>query len=236
MRWFAVLVALTGCGRLLGIDDLAGPGAIDAATGDSAAPTTVRVTGHVRRLDGTLLPGAVHLLDVAHRELASTALDVTGGYALEVRGPGPFDVEVRADGFGGDVRPLVVYFPAPLAADTTAELVVMTNGELATLCNLAGVPYAQDLAQLYVLVSDAAGRPRSGVALKLGGGYDDLLYSDDGAVPVHASATSTDGRAYVFGTVPGAHDVQTTGFVVAPRDVETAAGTDTFVEVRLPPP
>ena len=108
-----------------------------------------------------------------------------------------------------------LYPPAPLAANTAqGRLLMLTSGSggtFGTLQSLAGVTQASGKAFVGVVVADCNYQPIAGATIKDPPAGSTVVYNSASGLPSSsATATASDGLAYIFNVTPGTVTVNAT--------------------------
>lgn len=220
MRAALVLLAATGCSKILGIGDLHGPGAgpdaqgapIDgAATDGPQVAASLQVTGRIQIIQSqAIAPGAnisVVLLRLDDSSvIAETTSDVNGVYTLTVAtGGAAVPGYVRASTPVMDPEDSILYFPGPLTADTTADILMATSTGIQALA--AGCAATNANPQLSVglaTVMQADHTPKAGLTLTTQPAPNGICYFNGPLPSPTQTQTSSSGQAIVFNIPPGA--------------------------------
>jgi hypothetical protein len=180
MRWAVAIVALAGCSKILGINDLTGPGsksdggASDStrdtpATSDGPAsdglPGQIRVSGTLKINDGVNQSvgggNQIEFIRTADNvSIAQGTVDTSGQYMLmvpTVNGQVTGNVHVRP--ISTSQLDTFQYFARPLAMDTGADVVVFTRNGVQTVANLANVNQGQNNSWAIATVGGPPGTP-----------------------------------------------------------------------------
>ncbi len=220
-----VLLATTGCGKLLGIDDFLGPPANraeaevmdDAAAIDAwvaaDAPVVVAdpitISGRVTGIVGTqATPLESNVIIAQGPDIpANGPTDIDGNFALVVPTAGvPVDVAVLAFAFDTDAGwfRTQLLFSEPLTADRRVELVNVNQASIGSLLAAAQEPSKPAEAFVVLRLRDAQGAPLPGV--KVTADQDvrvRYVVSDGAAIERDATLTQSNGLVYVFDALAG---------------------------------
>lgn len=172
-----LVVLLTGCSSVLGIDNLEGPFQSDAqppedvlTDGPVAVPPAIRISGEVQRLDGmqagTPLAGeTISLIDTTPGASAEEVVsDPAGGFELVIMTSGlPVGGAVQAA--GNTLRTTRSYFTRPLTGDVSTTIQVFEDAFWTQVAESCGSTFAQILPTIIAVVVDAQGNPLEGVPI-----------------------------------------------------------------------
>jgi hypothetical protein len=206
-------LALTGCTRILGIEQLttgdAGPTSGDGAPpgrDSGPVPAQLTVSGALTPVSaGTSVNVIVELHTLDDQLVTSVIGDpATSTYSLVVDTQGaPVRGYVRVQDPQNQVVSTRVYFPKPLEADTDLPVSLFTINDLAMLASTGGVVFSPQPSVLLLFVTDAQGQPVPGAIVDPGGPAD-LRYAGDTAAPSQQfMATGASGIAWAFNCPPG---------------------------------
>ncbi|MBX3156653.1 MAG: hypothetical protein KF773_11675 [Deltaproteobacteria bacterium] len=206
----------------------------------STAPITITVSGQARELtagganpvEGVAI-AAFKSSDEA-TPIATATTDAQGMYSLTVMTDGPLDGYIRAKKAG--LVDTYLYAPAPLDADFSNGSINMVSKStydlLSTLCQAN-----QDAAKgtIAVLVADGIGTDAKGVmgaTVASTPAATKVCYNSGGLPSAGATATATDGIAYLF-NVTGEASVSATkaGSTFKSHGVKARAGTLTTTPI-----
>lgn len=143
--------------------------------------------------------------------LAMTTTNAQGEFTLVINTNGEaIDGYLKATKAG--LKDTYLYPPAPVAADTTAPIFMVTQGTFDTLKNVAGVPNQPGTGAIALVVVDGPTAQSSPVAGAMvsstpAGTY---RYNMNGFPSSTATSTSTDGLGYVFNVPAGQVTVSAT--------------------------
>jgi predicted small secreted protein len=185
-----------------------GPGAGFECLGKplpTTAPASLTVSGQLKAnaLNPAALPSAAV---AAFKTGVTTALDTTtsdggGFYTLTIAsGSTPVDGYVRVSKSGY----LTTYgYPAvPLSANATDNILVITSSEFGFLAGAVGVSPTPGDGFIGIVVTDCAGNALTGATVA-SNPPGIIHYNAAGAPSSSATATSTDGVAYIFNVAAG---------------------------------
>ncbi len=259
MRLALSLLALAGCSKIIGIDDLHGPGSgsnadassdgarMDAALPDVPVAAMVKIKGQVTTINPTTLqdepvpnmPVELHHLDGSVAANGST--DSTGQFSFALPTGGmPFQGYVYAAGKTINAED-AYYYLRPVTADTTAtNFVLFTQqgiAQLAQYCN-AGNPNPQN-AFAFAFVTTADGAGKAGITLQSSVflGNEVRYFNAQGTLPDSSlSSTSPSGIAVMFNVVPGATTfiANQSGAQVGQYNLDAKPMTTYFVPLVVP--
>jgi hypothetical protein len=223
----ALVVALAGCGKLLGIADLQGPAGDaggDAALPDASAPNDAAVdaavdaafdapagastiTGKLSTVDnfspGSRAPvgnAAVALFRLpGDVEVSRTTTNGQGGYTLSSPTIG-INGYVRGEAIAGSVyRATRHYLAGPLPAALALDVDLFSEDAIQALAAAQfGIQHMQTSNFAVVLVLESNGQPASGVVVSIPAASGVVRYSGSAT----QSSTSNDGIAYIFNIPP----------------------------------
>jgi len=212
----AALIALAGCGRLLGIEDLRGPDTVDAPP-DVPIGDTVKITGIVRGvLNGQQMPIAsvrVELYRLPQDTPVATAISAQdGSYALDVPTNNmPIDGYLQASDPQGQLDTTFHYLPRPVTAAATLDLEMFSGSLLSQIATLYGTNHDPAAAAVFVTVIDPDDKPVAGVSVQAMQPTFVFHYNDPDRSPSPtAISTGPDGIALLFG-VPSGTTITATG-------------------------
>lgn len=252
MRAALLIIALAGCSKIIGIDDLRGPagnGPVDAQPDGASvdAAPNVKVSGQITEIDPTTLGG--HPLPNIPVELRGTPGDVllatgttdaNGQFALNVATSGaPVVGYVHAMGKVINAEE-AYYLLRPLTRDAMlTNFVLFTQQGISLLAQFAGVaaPSPQSaLAFTFVTGSDGAGK--AGIAVQSGPNAGAVRYFDaQGDIPDSSlTTTSASGIAVVFDVPPVAirFSANQNGQQLATYDLAAQAMTTYYLPLVVP--
>jgi hypothetical protein len=133
--------------------------------------------------------------------LATATSATDGTYSLTVATGGmPVDGYLRAT--KATYLDEYAYPPAPLVANSTQSLLLLTSSEFALVGNAAGVMPASGNGFILVAVSDCNGTAVAGATVSTTPAGT-VRYASGGVPSSSATATSTDGLAFVFNVAAG---------------------------------
>jgi hypothetical protein len=254
MRAALLAIALAGCSKILGIDDLHGPGPGGNGTVDAqpdgatidAAPS-VEVSGQITEIDPiSFASHPVPNLPVELRRtpgdvlLASGATDANGEFRLNVAtGGAPIVGYVHAMGkvINADDA---YYFVRPLTRDTKLTNFVLFNQQgISLLAQFYGVaaPSPQS-ALVFTFVTGSDGTGKAGIAVQAGPNAGAVRYFDaQGNIPAPSlTVTSASGIAVVFDVPPVStrFSANQNGQQLATHDLAAQAMTTDYIPLVVP--
>jgi hypothetical protein len=252
MRAALLAIALAGCGKILGIDDLHGPGGngtVDAQTDGASidAAPSVEISGQITEIDPlSFQSDPVPNLPVELRGtpgdalLASGATDGNGRFRLNVQTHGaPVVGYVHAMGKVVNAED-AYYFVRPLTADTIlTNFVLFTQQGISLLAQFYGVaaPSPQN-ALVFTFVTGSDGTGKAGIAIQAGPNAGAVRYFDaQGNIPDPSlTMTSASGIAIVFDVPPVStrFSANQNGQQLATRDLAAQAMTTDYVPLVVP--
>jgi hypothetical protein len=229
----ALTIALLACGG-----DSSGPPAGFGCLGaplPTTAPALVTVNGQIRAnaLSPNALSGAIvtALRVGAADTLAVDTSDTPGMYSVSITTGGtPVNGYLKVTHSGQ--LDTYAYPAVPLAGNLTTNVLMPTSSELAFLGTAVGVTQKVDSGFVGVIVKDCLGATVAGatVATTPAG---PVRYNSGSTPSANATATSTDGVAYVF-NVTGDVTVRASfgGMQLRAHVVTARAGTVTLTEIQ----
>jgi hypothetical protein len=258
----ALVVALAGCGKLLGIADLQGPRSDaggDAAPPDASAPNDAAfdaavdaaldapagastITGRLSTVDN-FSPGPrvpVGNASVAFFrlpgdvEVSRTTTNGQGGYTLSSPTIGS-NGYVQGEAIAGSVyRATRHYLARPLPAALALDVDLYSEDAIQALAAQFGIQHAQTSNFAVVQVLDADGQPASSVVVSVPAASGVVRYSGSAT----QSSTSNDGIAYIFNIPPqvGSIAVESERNGVALVSVEIELPPQTNAQLSLQEP
>src|SRR4051812_19871751 len=252
MRAALLAIALAGCGKILGIDDLHGPGGngtVDAQTDGASidAAPSVEVSGQITQIDPiSFASHPVPNLPVELRGtpgdvlLASGATDGNGEFHLNVAtGGAPVVGYVHALGKVINAED-AYYFVRPLTRDTKLTNFVLFNQQgisvLAQFYGVAAPGPQRPLVFTFLRGSDGPGK--AGIAVQAGPNAVAVSYCDaQGNIPDPSlTAASATGIAIVFDVPPVStrFSANQNGQQLATRDLAAQAMTTDYIPLVVP--
>jgi hypothetical protein len=252
MRTALLVIALAGCSKILGIDDLHGPGgngSVDAQLDGprlDAAPN-IKVSGQITQIDP--INFASHPVPNLPVELRGTPGDVLRASGT-TDANGQFDLDVATSGAPvvGYVHAMgkvinaedAYYFVRPLTRDTLlTNFVLFTQQGIGLLAQFYGAPAPNPQnALVFTFVTGADGAGKAGVAIQAGPNAGAVRYFDaQGNIPDPAlTMTSASGIAVVFDVPPGSErfSANQNGQQLATYDLAAQAMTTEYVPLVVP--
>ncbi len=186
-----------------------GPAA-DAAVDAPPAPPMITITGTAvqRGLGGTQPVAQAQIGGYRNSDeaaaIATTMTDAQGNFTLVVSTGGvALDGFIKATRTG--FRDTYLYPAAPIAADTMAPVNMVTTGNYDTLSNLAQGNQQQGNGLIALVVVDgptATSMPVAGATVSSTPASGAYRYNSGGFPNSQATATATDGVAYMFNAPP----------------------------------
>lgn len=238
MRAAAILVALTGCGTLLGIDDFgpAGPGTGQTAA-DGAVSTTSMVAGHLFIDDGSFpLPALANTIVALHVDNGSTLhdgpTDTSGHYELDLfpTEPATFVAAASQAGIYAPHR----YLDHEAQNFANFDLEAFSSARLDQFASVASATQSTASGVVIVDVVDASGSPLMGATITTHG-VGQLRYHDNATNSPGPTGTVTDsfGEAWAFGVPPGSIAVQASLGTSLSVDRTILVDASTIVNIQL---
>jgi hypothetical protein len=227
-------ILIAACG-----DDSSGPpagfGCLGAAL-PTTAPALVSVNGQIRAnaLAPNALSGAIvtALRVGATDTLAVDTSDTPGMYSVSITTGGvPVNGYLKVTHSGQ--LDTYAYPAVPLAGNLTTNVLMPTSNELSFLGTAVGVTQSVDSGFIGVIVKDCLGATVAGATVSTT--PPGRVKYNSGSTPSQtATATSTDGVAYVFNTAPGDVTVRASfgGMQLRQHVVTARAGTVTLTEIQ----
>lgn len=205
-----VLLLVTGCSSILGIEDLSGPaGTPDAPLVDApTAPAQIRITGSTQLVGGmqpSTLPGIrvefVRMPDRAPLATQTTSPNgdfvfvlATGGVGLA----GYARIDAGSDPQGIDSYRESRTYSGLLVADTTLAALALTETLVFNTAQAVNIPIVPNSSLAFILVGDNSGMARPGVELAVDSNST-IVYCDDTNVPdLQLGSTTRSGLAWAF--------------------------------------
>jgi len=252
MRAALFAIALAGCSKILGIDDLHGPGGngtVDAQPDGASidAAPNVEVSGQITEINPLNFESdPVPNLPVELRGtpgdvlLASGTTDANGRFGLNVQTHGaPVVGYVHAMGKVVNAED-AYYFVRPLTRDTAlTDFVLFTQQAIAVLAQFYGVaaPSPQS-ALVFAFVTGPEGTGKAGIAVQAGPNTGAVRYFDaQGNIPDPSlTTTSASGIAVVFGVPPVSvqFSANQSGQQLATYDLAAQAMTTEYIPLVVP--
>ncbi len=219
MRAVVLLVAVAGCQQVFGLDDTVH---VDAGVD---ATTALVVTGQTYSLFG----GSVGMVAVSWETdpgqlLAMDTSDGNGMYRLAIPYAG-----VPVDGHLHTVRTgyldTYYYLAGALGGDAIIDIPLMSQDSFMPLCTQVQVSCDATKAFLYFVVFDATGKALAGATVTTAPAGT-VRYNDNGSPSASATATSSDGGAFVFNIPIGtiSVDAAAVGWTFLQRTMFARAG------------
>jgi hypothetical protein len=236
-RTFAL--ALIAAGLAACSSNSSGPSAGFECLGQAlptTAPATITVTGQVRKgaLAPTALSGA-YVFAFGTGDTTTLAADTSnpaGFYSLSIATAGmPVNGYVRVT----DSAHITTYAypPVPLAADAIENVLMVTSSEFSFLAGAAGVnPVAGD-GFIGLVVANCAGTPIAGATVS-STPAGEVRYNAGGLPSPSATATASDGVAYIANVAAGNVTVQATasGHTLRQHVVDARADVITLTQIQ----
>ncbi len=208
MRALLLLVSLTGCSQILGIEDLGGPGvAQDGSTGDSpdgSLPEAISVRGTVQLFQGLAGTGPADgaevefILRAGNQSIANTITALNGTYALDlVTGGQPLDGFVHVKRSGN--FDTFVNTAHPLTADADLSFIIFDSQSIQNVAQLGGAQQSNGAGVVIASILDGADAPLAGAILMIDQAAAAIRYADSNSMPSQGlSSTTSNGVVWVF--------------------------------------
>ncbi len=203
------LVALTGCGNLLGIEGLTaveGDASVGLDTG--IIPDEITITGRTVRVDSSIGSKLqVELHGPGDAPLATTMADPEGNFTIRLpRRDLPFRGFLELRDLEGSVVATRLFFARALVADTEVTATLFTEGSLVELAAIAGSSHCAGSSVMLMGVRELDDKPVANVSITLQA-PGDLRYGrePDGLPEPMRQATGSTGVAWAFQVAPTIH-------------------------------
>ncbi len=209
-----VLIALTGCSSILGIEQLSGVdgGSNGSGSDGSRPPADIPPTPDQITITGRLAADAgvsagnltIELHRINGQLITSTQTAVDGSFGMLVTtGNQPVDGYLEtANGDPTMMQRTRFYFSKPLTSDADGSFPVFTSQDLQMLAAVAASSYDNFSDVLLMIVIDDSDKPVSGAVINLMGSGD-LRYADDSGNPRPGlPSTQMQGMAWAFKVDP----------------------------------
>ncbi|HEY4239404.1 MAG TPA: hypothetical protein VGM88_06285 [Kofleriaceae bacterium] len=238
--WAAVAIGASGCGNILGIDDVTaaydGGGGGDAVVGN----TPIKFHGNLQGTDGFqmgALGGATISFYLENGSFVKTAdANASGDYELDVMVDVPVDgyFKIEQTGFPDLYDHLLI----PVDHDVEVDALDWTHDGIDSFAQLdsESQPAGTGWVVFNVVDSDGAAVGNAGISATTTGGAAHICVTNPKGGPnCETNVTFSDGIGYIFAVPTGSvTGMATSSGNVAQYSFDVIAGTSVFAPLRLP--